>query len=389
MQSGVRAQIAVKIYGSDLEVLRQKAAQMETVMKSVPGMVDVTTEPQTLVPELRIAVNRQRAAQYGLQVAEINGMLETALQGQTVSQILDDQRTYDLIVRLDDPFRDNVEAINSVLLDTPSGGKVPVRQVADITMASGPNQILRENAERRIAVQANVAGRDLRGAVSELRERAQAQVQLPPGGAYWIEYGGQFEFEEQATRLILALSIFAVIGVYLLLYGHFKFARVALQVMSNIPLALVGAVIAIYLSGGVLSVASLIGFITVGGIAVRNGIMMISHYIHLVRYEGEKFDEQMIIRGTLERLRPVLMTALAAILGVLPLVFAGGEAGKELLQPIAIVIAGGLISSTVLDWTVTPALFYKFGKPVCDYYIAGGEEPELRAEPEPSPVPGD
>jgi HME family heavy-metal exporter len=267
-----------------------------------------------------------------------------------------------------------LQALGDILLDTPTGGKVPARQIADITLTEGPNQVLRENAQRRIVVQANVAGRDLRGAVSELRDRVTSQVQLPQG--YWIEYGGQFEFEEDATRLILCLSVFAVIGVYLMLYGHFSFSRVALQIMSNMPLALVGGVIAIYLSGGVLSVASLIGFITVGGIAARNGIMMISHYIHLVRYEGEQFDERMIVRGTLERLRPVLMTALAAILGVLPLVFAQGEAGKELLQPIATVIAGGLISSTLLDWTVTPALFYKFGKPVCEYYLSGGEERE-------------
>ena len=374
MQSGVQAQIAIKIFGTDLAVLREKAAAVQNIMKTVPGMVDPAVESQTLVPELRIAVDRARAAQYGLQVAEVTNVLETALNGRVVSQVLDGQRTFDLIVRLDEPYRNDLQSIGAVLLDTPDGGKVPVRQVAPLEVTSGPNEILRENAQRRIAVMGAVAGRDLRGAVSELRDRVTAGVPLPAG--YWIEYGGQFEYEEDATRLILALSIFAVIGVYLMLYGHFGFARVALQIMSNIPLALVGGVIAIYLSGGVLSVASLIGFITVGGIAARNGIMMISHYIHLVRFEGEKFDEQMILRGTLERLRPVLMTALAAILGVLPLVFASGEAGKELLQPIATVIAGGLISSTLLDWTVTPALFYKFGKPVCEYYLSGKEAAE-------------
>jgi len=384
MQSGIRAQIAIKIFGTELASLRQKAAEVAGIMKMVPGMVDVAIESQTLVPEVRVVVDRQRAAQYGLQIAEVNTVLETALAGRVVSQVLEGQRTYDMIVRLDEPFRNNIQAIADILIDTPTGGRVPLRQIAEILQTSSPNEILRENAQRRIVVGAAVAGRDLRSTVAELRERVQAQFQLPPG--YWIEYGGQFEFEENATELILVLSIFAVIGVYLLLYGHFGFSRVALQIMSNIPLALVGGVIAIYMSGGVLSVASLIGFITVGGIAVRNGIMMISHYIHLVRYEGEKFDEQMIIRGTLERLRPVLMTALAAILGVLPLVFAQGEAGKELLQPIATVIAGGLISSTLLDWTVTPALFYKFGRPVCEYYLSGkaaaenipaGFDPEL------------
>ncbi len=374
MQSGVRSQIAIKIFGNELPQLRAKAAEIESIMKTVPGMVDVAVEKQSLVPELRIAVDRLRAAQYGLQVAEINDVLETALQGRISSEVLDGQQALDVVVRLDEPYRNSLEAIGDVLLDTPTGGKIPVRQVADITMTSSPNQVWRENAQRRIVVQANVAGRDLRGAVQELQARVDGQVELPAG--YWVEYGGQFEFEQSATRLILLLSLVAILGVFVMLYSQFRFSRVALQVMANIPLALVGAVIAIYMSGGVLSVASLVGFITVGGIAARNGIMMISHYIHLVRYEGEKFDEQMIHRGTLERLRPVLMTAITAILGVAPLVFAGGEAGKELLQPIAIVIAGGLISSTLLDWTVTPALFYKFGRPVCEYYLSGKEEQE-------------
>jgi HME family heavy-metal exporter len=394
MQSGVRAQIAVKLFGPDLPVLREKAAEIESVMKTVPGMVDVSTERQTLVPEVVVEVDRRRASTYGLQVAQVNEVLETALQGRTVSQVLDGQRAYDVIVRLDEPYRDDMQAIGNVLIDTPQGGKIPAREIASISLRDSPNQIWRENAQRRIAIQANVAGRDLRSAVTELSERVAAQVSLPQG--YFIVYGGQFEFEQVATRLILILSIFAAVGVFLLLYGHFRFARVALQVMANIPLALVGGVIAIYfLTDGVLSVASLIGFITVGGIAARNGIMMISHYIHLVRYEGEVFDEKMITRGTLERLRPVLMTALTSILGLLPLVFAEGEAGKELLQPIATVVAGGLISSTILDWAVTPALFYKFGKPVCDYYLSGQEHTDQVVLTDPprstSPVwnPGD
>ena len=386
MQSGVRAQIAVKLFGPELPVLRDKAAELESVMKTVPGMVDVSTERQSLVPEINIEVDRRRAATYGLQVAAVNQVLETALQGTVVSQVLDGQRSYDVVVRLDEPYRDDLQEIGNVLIDTPEGGKIPVREIAAISLRQAPNQIWRENAQRRIAIQANVAGRDLRSAVSELRERVSAQVSLPQG--YFIAYGGEFEYEEVATRLILILSVFAALGVFLLLYGHFRFARVALQVMANIPLALVGGVIAIYfLTDGILSVASLIGFITVGGIAARNGIMMISHYIHLVRYEGEVFDEKMITRGTLERLRPVLMTAFTSILGVLPLVFARGEAGKELLQPIATVVAGGLISSTLLDWAVTPALFYKFGKPVCDYYLSGREQSDHVSITDPSQSP--
>ncbi len=386
MQSGVRAQIAVKLFGPDLPVLRERAAELESVMKTVPGMVDVSVERQTLVPEVVVAVDRRRASTYGLQVAEVNQVLETALQGSVVSQVLDGQRAYDVVVRLDEPYRDDMQSIGNVLIDTPEGGKIPVREIAAVSLRDAPNQIWRENAQRRIAVQANVAGRDLRSAVTELSERISAQVSLPQG--YFIVYGGQFEFEEVATRLILILSVFAGFGVFLLLYGYFRFTRVALQVMANIPLAFVGGVIAVYfMSDGILSVASLIGFITVGGIAARNGIMMISHYIHLVRYEGEVFDEKMIRRGTLERLRPVLMTAFSSILGVLPLVFAQGEAGKELLQPIATVVAGGLISSTILDWAVTPALFLKFGKPVCEYYLSGREHAERVSLTDPGQSP--
>ena len=374
MQSGVRAQIAIKVFGPDLPLLREKAAEIESVMKTVPGMVDVSVEKQSLVPELLLAVDRQRAAQYGLQVAEVNSVLEIALQGRVVSEVLEEQRTFDVVVRLDDPYRQDMQAIGDILIDTPVGGKIPIRDVANISLSSGPNQVWRENAQRRIVVQANLAGRDLQGAVTELSERVARQVELPPG--FFVVYGGQFEFQRSATRLILALSVLAILAIFVLLYGHFRFARLALLVMSNLPLALVGGVIVIFLTGGVLSVASMIGFITVMGIAARNSIMLVSHYIHLVRYEGEQFDEKMIVRGTLERLRPVLMTALTSILGLLPLVLAAGEAGKELLQPIAIVVTGGLISSTFLDRVVTPALFHKFGRPICEYYLNSKERGE-------------
>ena len=374
MQSGVRAQIAIKVFGPDLPLLREKAGEIESVMKTVPGMVDVSVEKQSLVPELLLAVDRQRAAQYGLQVAEVNSVLEIALQGRVVSEVLEEQRTFDVVVRLDDPYRQDMQAIGDILIDTPVGGKIPIRDVANISLSSGPNQVWRENAQRRIVVQANLAGRDLQGAVTELSERVARQVELPPG--FFVVYGGQFEFQRSATRLILALSVLAILAIFVLLYGHFRFARLALLVMSNLPLALVGGVIVIFLTGGVLSVASMIGFITVMGIAARNSIMLVSHYIHLVRYEGEQFDEKMIVRGTLERLRPVLMTALTSILGLLPLVLAAGEAGKELLQPIAIVVTGGLISSTFLDRVVTPALFHKFGRPICEYYLNSKERGE-------------
>lgn len=366
--SGVRAQVAIKLFGPELEVLRAKAKEIEQAIATVPGVTDIAVEKQTLIPQVRIEVNRSRAASYGLQAGEINETLETALNGRVVSQVLEGQRSFDMVVRLDEPFRNNIEALKQILLDGPDGTKVPVEAVAEVKTAFGPNQILRENAQRRIVVQCNTTGRDLGSVVADIQRAVAEKVKLEPG--YFITYGGQFESQQQATRLITLLSIFSVLGIFVVLYTHFKSARVALQIMASLPMAVIGGVAAIFISGGTLSVASLIGFITLSGIAARNGIMMISHYLHLVRYEGEEFDEKMIIRGSLERLVPVLMTALTTILGVIPIALTQGAPGKEVLQPVATVILGGLISSTLLDMIVRPPLFYKFGRPVCEQILA-------------------
>jgi CzcA family heavy metal efflux pump len=365
--SGIQAQVAIKLFGPDLERLRSAAKGIEDAIRQVPGVVDVAVEQQTLIPQIQIRIDRAAAARYGLQVAPTNQLLETALNGRVVSQAIDETKRIDLVVRLDEASRDNISTLQGLLVDGPEGTKVPLSTVAQVSSASGPNQILRENALRRIVVQCNTAGRDLGSVIADIQRVVAESVTLEPG--YFIEYGGQFESQQQATRLIGLLSLISIALIFAALYGHFRSVRLALQVMASIPLAIVGGVIAIFLSGGTLSVASLVGFITLAGISARNSIMMLSHYLHLMKYEGESFDEKMIVRGSLERLVPVLMTGLTTGLALIPLAFSGGVAGSEILQPVAIVILGGLVTVTLLDQIFTPALFYSFGCP-----------PVLRAE---------
>ena len=380
LSSGVRAALAVKVYGPDLHELRRRAEELRAVMADVRGIVDLQVEPQIEVPQVQVEINRDAAARYGLTPAVLAETLETAFNGHTVSQILQGQRTYDLTVWFDEASRNNVDAIGSTLVSTPAGPRIPLSQIADVRKTTGPNTINRENVSRRIVVQANVQGRDLNSVVTELQARMKsAQAGWTPG--YFLEYGGQFESQQSATSRILFLGVFTVVAIFLTLFMALGSWRLALQVMVNLPLAMVGGVIAVFLTGGVLSVASLVGFITLFGIATRNGIMMISHYVHLMREEGEMFGEPMIVRGTLERLAPVLMTALAAALGLLPLALSVGQPGKELLQPIAVVILGGLISSTLLDQVVTPALFYRVGAKEFGRGIPRQEDHEKRRAP--------
>lgn len=358
--SGVQAQVAIKIFGRDLPTLIGKANDVRDRIADIPGVVDLSVEKQTSIPQVQISVNRRGAAQYGLQVGDVVGSLEMALNGRVVSNVLEGQASFATLIRLDEPYRNSVQALRQLQIDTPDGSKVPLLSVAEVNTAVGPNQILRENGQRRLVVQCNVVGRDLGSVVDDIRQRVGESVQFDPG--YFVTYGGQFESQQNATRLIALLSVFALAAIFVTLYGHFRSSLIALQVMMNIPMAIIGGVVAVALSGGTLSVASIIGFVTLAGIASRNGIMMISHYLHLMQQEGEVFGRRMIIRGSLERLVPVLMTALATALALLPLAFSQGEAGKEILQPVAIVVLGGLISSTLLDQAVTPALFYQYGR---------------------------
>jgi CzcA family heavy metal efflux pump len=358
--SGVRAQIAVKLFGDDLTTLREKAEEIRSVMSTVPGVVDLQVEKQVLIPQLHVNIDRQQAKKYGVMAGEVAEYGELAMNGRSVGQILEEQRTYDLVMRLTDEARNDPDAIKRIPIDTVAGQVLPLGVLANVEEAKGPNIINRENVRRRIVIQANVSERDLVSAVSEIQQRLGTEVKLPEG--YFVTYGGQFESQASASRLIAILSLFSLAGMFIVLYAHFRSVMFAIQIMLNIPMAFIGSVIGVLLMGGTLSIATMVGFITLTGIAARNGIMMISHYLHLMEHEGEKFDLKMIVRGTQERLVPVLMTALTAALALVPLVIAAGQPGREILHPVAVVIFSGIFSSTLLDFIVTPLVFWRFGR---------------------------
>jgi CzcA family heavy metal efflux pump len=359
--SGTRAQIAIKLFGPDLATLRTKANEIRDAMSTVPDIVDLLVEPQVGVPQVQLNLNRPAAAAVGLNAGELAEAVEVAFNGEVVSQVLEEQRTYDVLVRFNDAARDSIEAIGRTLIDTPTGAKVPIAQVAEVRADQGPNTINRENVQRRIIIQANVAGRDLGGVINDVRVAIGQKVTLPQG--YFVQYGGQFESQEKASQQISLLSIMAIGGIFLLLYIALKSIRASLLVMANLPLALIGGVVMVFLSGGTLSVASLIGFITLFGIATRNGIMLISHYHHLMEEESVGFCDA-IVQGSMERLSPILMTALVTGVGLIPLALGAGEPGREIQQPMAVVILGGIVTSTFLNMIVIPALFFKYGKEV-------------------------
>jgi len=369
--SGVNAQVAVKIFGDDLATLRAKAEEVRMAMAMVPGVTDLFVEKQVLIPQIRIQIHRDAARLYGIQVGDLARTLEAALYGKAVTEVLDGQKTYTVVVKLKDEYREDEQTLADMLIDTPTGAKVPLRAVADVMAGAGPNQILRENGKRRIVIQANIAGRDLGGAITDLQETIGARVQFPIG--YFITYGGQFEAQQQATRVIGLLSIVSLLLMVVILYNHFRSHRIVFCILMNIPLAAIGAVAVIGFTTGVFSIASLMGFITLTGISLRNGIMMIDHYIHLMRYEGETFSQAMIIRGSLERLVPVLMTTTTAVLGLIPLAITAGEPGKEILQPMAVVMLSGLVTATLLDLIYTPAFFWRWCGPVAERLVKGAE----------------
>jgi len=354
--SGVRAQIALKIYGDDLDTLRALAADMQTRLGRIPGLVDLQIEKQVRIPQLRVTVDYAKATQYGVTPAAINTALETLLNGKEVAQVIEQNRRFEVVLRLADKDR-SAEGLANVLVETPSG-RIPLSLIADISDADGPNQISRDNGRRRIVLLGNTDGRDMAGIIRAMRAEIAAAT-LPEGYSTALE--GQFQAQEQAARLIAVLSLISLALIFLVLYSRYQSGVLSLIIMGNIPLALVGSVIALAISGMTLSVASMVGFITLAGISVRNGILKISHYIHLVQNEGEAFGKKMIIRGSLERLTPVLMTALVAAFALIPLMFAGGEPGKEILYPVAVVIFGGLVSSTLLDTLLTPVMFWLWG----------------------------
>jgi len=365
--SGVRAQVAIKIFGNDLAELRSNAATMKDLLSTVPGVVDLQVEKQVLVPQLQIKIDRNALQRYGLQAGKVADDLEIFYNGKVSSQILDGQKSFDIVLKTNEVDRSNIESIRNTQISLPNGSLIPLSQIATIEIENGVNSVSHENTQRRIVVSANVQGRDLGTTVKEMQAKVNAQLKLPQG--YYLQWGGQFESQQSASKLIGLLSIFSLLGIFLVLYSHFKSSRIVFQIMLNIPLALIGSVIAVMLTGGVFSIATMVGFITLTGIASRNGIMMISHYIHLVEHEGEVFGDKMIIRGSLERLVPVLMTALVAALALIPLTLDATAPGKEILYPVATVILGGLISSTLLDMIVTPIVFKQFGEKALKQYL--------------------
>jgi HME family heavy-metal exporter len=372
MLSGVKAQIGIKVFGDDLNVLRAKAKEIEAAIRDVDGVKDLMVEPQVEIPQLRIAHNKPQLARHGLNSAEVNEFVETAMNGRTVSEIIDGQRKFDLVVRLDDEYRRDPEKLKRLSVNLPAGGRVPLSSLADIVPGSGPNTIHRDNVHRRIVVQCNAAERDLHSVVTDIQERiAPIEASLPTG--YYVELGGQFESQQSATKMIRNLSVVALACMFLALYTLFRSTNMALQVLSALPMAAIGAVAALVVTGQSLTVASLVGFISLSGIASRNGILLVAHYLHLVKHEGERFTPEMIERAGKERLAPMLMTALCAGIALVPLVMAAGEPGKEILYPVATVILGGLISSTLLDFFVHPALFWCFGREQAERLMNAGD----------------
>ena len=359
MLSGTRANIAVKIFGPDLTRLRALAAQTETLMREVEGVADLSGDQQIDIPQVRIRANRSKMSLYGLTMADIDEMVDIAFLGTSVSEIFDGQNSHDLIVRYDEQYRRNLESIRSSLIDTPTGARVPLDMVTDIHVDRGPNYISRENVQRKIVVSANTGGRDIGSVVDDIRASLASSLDLPEG--YFIQIGGQFESEREASRTIGLLSILSLVLIVVALYAEFGNLRDTALVLVNLPLALIGGMLAVIFSGGVLNIASMVGFITLFGISVRNGIMMVSHYNYLMTTEGLSRGEA-VMKGSLERLSPILMTALTTGLALLPLALAAGRPGNEIQAPMSIVILGGLITATILNMVVIPVLFHHYGK---------------------------
>ena len=366
--SGVRAQIALKIYGDDLDTLRGLAAEMRERLARIPGVTDLQIEKQVLIPQVKIRLDYEQAARYGVAPGNLLRSLEQMIEGERITQIIEGNRRFDLLVRLPESAR-GPQALADLLIETPNG-YVPLSKIASVEESDGPNQVSRENSRRRIVLSANTDGRDMSKVIADIRVEL-ASKPLPEG--YFTALEGQFQAQEQAARLITLLAAVSLTMIFMVLYSRYRSTALTLIIMGNIPLALIGSVIALWISGQPLSVAALVGFITLTGIATRNGILKISHYINLCAFEGETFGRHMIVRGSLERLTPVLMTALVAAFALLPLLLSADAPGKEVLHPVAVVIFGGLISSTLLDTLLTPLMFWLWGKPALERLLAAKE----------------
>lgn len=354
MLSGTRANIAIKVFGTDLNKMFSLANQIQSNISGIEGLVDVNVEQQVEIPQLHIKPKREMLSQYGIPVNEFARFIDLAFAGEKVSEVYDNNMSFDLVLRYNDRNRESVEAVKNTLIDTYDGNKVALKEVADIISASGPNTISRENVQRKVVVSANVSGRDLRGVVTDVQNSIRDNVNLPEN--YYIEYGGQFESEEKAAGLLFYTSLIAILIIFLLLYIEFRNITVSAVILLNLPLAFIGGAVSIWATSGMLSIPAIIGFITLFGIATRNGILLVSRYNTLLE-DGEPLRKA-IIHGSLDRLNPILMTALTAALALIPLAFAGDKPGNEIQSPMAVVILGGLFSSTLLNVFIVPAVYY-------------------------------
>lgn len=369
MLSGVTAQIAIKLYGEDLAVLRSKAGEIKEAIESIEGIAEPVVEQQQQISQLRVELRREQLALYGASAADVHRFVETAMNGRVVSRVLEGDKSFDLLLRLDDTYREAIDQIDRLVVQLPDGSEAPLGSLARVYEAMGPNTISREDAQRRIVVRVNTAGLDLRSAVEEIERRIARDVDLPEG--YFVALGGQFEAQRTAAGRIFWLSLLSIVAVFFVLYAAYPSVSVVMQILLSLPAALVGGVAALLITGQDLSVAGMVGFISLGGIAARNGLLLVSTYLD--RGRGAGLTKDAIVQGSLDRIAPVLMTSLTTGLGLLPLVIGGDQPGKEILMPVATVIVGGLISSTACEFMLRPGLFYA---------LKGSAEELLRHDPE-------
>ena len=358
MLSGTRASIAIKLFGTDLGTMYKTAIQIQETISGIPGLVDLNVEQLVEVPQIQIRPRREMLARYGISQNQLTQFVETAFAGEKYAEVYEENLNYPLVVRYDAPFRNSKEAIENALIDTYDGNRIPLSYVADVVSTSGPNTINRENVQRKLVISANTAGRDLGSVVSDIQSTIESQIELPEG--YRVQYGGQFKSAQSASITLLITSLLAILIIFVILFQEFKSGKLAGVILLNLPLALIGGVVAIWITNRVVSIPSIIGFITLFGIATRNGILLVSRYIQL-RKEGQGLEET-IIHGSADRLNPILMTALASALALIPLALGGDKPGNEIQSPMAIVILGGLVTSTLLNLIVIPAVYYMIEK---------------------------
>lgn len=360
MLSGVSAKVAVKVFGPELDELRRLGTQIAQIARSIPGMEEARIEQQAPIPQLRIEIDRHRAMAYGITPRNLNDQLSSLIGGEALAEVYEGERVYDLVLRLPSQWRESPERLAAMTVSTQSGQRIPLSYVADLRHATGPNTILRENTLRRFVVSINPTESDLNTLVERLQQRVSGEVELPPG--YSVSFEGEYQAQAEAKQTIIMASILVTLVIAVLLHMYFRSFILVLLVFSIVPISLIGGVFYTSITLNNISIATLVGFIAVSGISARNNIMLLSHYLHLMRHEDEGFTQKMLIRGTEERLMPILMTAISAALALVPLLMAAGEPGKEILNPVAIVIVGGLITSTFMGLILTPALFYAFAR---------------------------